>query len=125
VPDVVLDMDDAIDVKLRIAHLNVSQVYEWLPYNGGYDQNVPEGDAERFEWLKGMQITADTTDEQVLAAGRGYAVRYARTAARFRQELIARYGQEKGARVRYAEAFQLCDYGRKADKALLAELFPF
>lgn len=125
VPDVVLDMDDAIDVKLRIAHLNVSQVYEWLPYNGGYDQNVPEGDAERFEWLKGMQINADTTDEQVLAAGRGYAVRYARTAARFRQELIARYGQEKGARVRYAEAFQLCDYGRKADKAMLAELFPF
>jgi len=124
-PEIVLDMDGAIDVKLHIAHLNVSQVYEWLPYNGGYESGVPEDEAERFEWLKGMNITADTTDEQVLSAGRGYAVRYARTAARFRQQLVMRYGPDRGSRVRFAEAFGLSDYGRKADAALLAEFFPF
>ncbi|MDO4739125.1 MAG: PIG-L family deacetylase [Eubacteriales bacterium] len=123
-PDVVLEMDGEIDVKLQIAHLNVSQVYEWLPYNSGHT-DVPEGEAERFEWLKGMEITADTTDEQILAAGRGYAVRFARTAARFRKELVERYGEEKGARVRYAEAFQICEYGRRPDAQLLGELFPF
>ena len=31
--DLVFDMDDVIDVKLYISHLNESQVYEWLPFN--------------------------------------------------------------------------------------------
>ena len=120
----VVDIDDVIDGKLYISHLNVSQVYEWLPYNSGYT-DVPEGDAERFEWLKGMNITADTTDEQVMAAGRGYAVRYAKTAARFRKQLIEKYGEERGAKVRYAEAFQLCEYGTIPDKETEKALFGF
>ena len=61
-------------------------VYEWLAFED--DEIVPEGEAERFEWLKGMKITENTTDEEIMAAGRGYSVRYAKTAARFRKELI-------------------------------------
>ena len=123
--DVALDMDGEIDIKLQIAHLNTSQVYEWLPYTNGEENEVPEGEAERFEWLRGMKITAQTTDEEVMAAKRGYAVRYARTAARFRQELIRRYGPERGGAVRYAEAYQICEYGKQPDAALLEKLFPF
>ena len=122
-PDVVLDMDDEIDIKLQIAHLNVSQVYEWLPFTEG--QTVPEGEAERFEWLKGMNITADTTDEEVMAAPRGYSVRFAKTAARFRKELIARYGEQRGSKIRYAEAFQLCPYGGALTDELKEKLFGF
>ena len=121
--DIVLDMDKEIDIKLQIAHLNVSQVYEWLPWTE--HQTVPEGEAERFEWLKGMNITADTTDEEVMAAPRGYAVRFAKTAARFRKELIARYGQERGSKIRYAEAFQLCPYGGALTDELKEKLFNF
>ncbi len=123
-PDIVLDMDDEIDIKLQIAHLNVSQVYEWLPYTEE-GVVVPEGEAERFEWLKGMEITADTTDEEVMAAPRGYAVRFAKTAARFRKELIARYGEERGSKIRYAEAFQLCPYGGALTEELNQKLFGF
>ncbi len=108
-PDIVVDVDSEIDVKLQIANLNVCQVYEWLPYTHG--EEVPEGEAERFEWLKGMNITADTTDEEVMAAERGYAVRYAKTAARFRKELIEQYGAERGSKIRYAEAYEVCEYG--------------
>lgn len=122
-PDVVLDMDEEIDIKLQIAHLNVSQVYEWLPYTEG--QVVPEGEAERFEWLKGMNITADTTDEEVMAAPRGYSVRFAKTAARFRKQLIERYGVERGSKVRYAEAFQVCPYGGALTEELKQQLFNF
>jgi LmbE family N-acetylglucosaminyl deacetylase len=121
--DIVLDMDDEIDIKLQIAHLNVSQVYEWLPFTE--HQEVPEGEAERFEWLKGMNITADTTDEEVMAAPRGYSVRFAKTAARFRKELIARYGEERGSKIRYAEAFQLCPYGGALTEELNQKLFGF
>ena len=119
----VIDMNDEIDTKLHIAHLNESQVYEWLPYTRG--QTVPEGEAERFAFLKGMEITEDTTDEEVMSVARGYAVRFAKTAARFRRELIERYGEERGSKVRYAEAFELCEYGKQPSPEMEKELFGF
>lgn len=122
-PDIVIDMDEEIDTKLAIANLNVSQVYEWLPYTHG--EEVPEGEEERFAFLKGMEITEHTTDEEVMAAPRGYSVRFAKIAARFRQQLIERYGQEKGRKIRYAEAFELCDYGSPLTEELNKALFPF
>lgn len=121
--DIVIDMDDEIDTKIHIAHLNKCQVYEWLPYNDGYD--VPEDEDARFEWLKGMNITAETTDEEVMAAERGYAVRYAKVAARFRKELIDRYGYERGSKIRYAEAFEVCEYGSPLTDDLKEKLFNF
>ena len=122
--DIVVDMDDEIDTKLGIANLNVSQVYEWLPYSDN-EGEVPDSEAERFEWLKGMEITEDSTDEEIMSVPRGYAVRYAKTAARFRNELIERYGKESGSKVRYAEAFELCEYGEKLTPELEKKLFPF
>ena len=119
--DIVIDIDSEIDVKLKISDINVSQVYEWLPYTKG--ETVPEDKDQRFEWLKGMNITAETTDEEILAAPRGYAVRFAKTAARFRNELIKRYGKEKGNKVRYAEAFEVCEYGGKLTEELYEKLF--
>ena len=112
-------------MKLKIASFNVSQVYEWLPYSEGYEDEVPESEADRFNWLKGMDITQDTTDEEVMAANRGYSVRYAKTAARFRKELIKRYGSEKGSKIRYAEAYELCEYGAELTPQLEKMLFPF
>lgn len=119
--DIVVDIDDVIDIKLKIADLNVSQVYEWLPYTEHED--VPEGKEERFEWLKGMDITAETTDEEIMKAERGYSVRYAKTAARFRNELIKKYGKERGSKVRYAEAYQICEYGGELTEDMRNKLF--
>lgn len=121
--DVVVDIDDAIDVKLTCAGFHESQVYEWLPYTKG--ETVPEDKEERFEWLKGMNITESTTDEEVLAATRGYSVRFAKVAARFRKELIEKYGAEKGSKVRYAEAFMLSEYGTQLTEESKKTLFPF
>lgn len=121
--NVVIDIDDEIDTKLKIADLNVSQVYEWLPFSKGL--TVPEDPAERFAFLKGMEITADTTDEEVMAAGQGYAVRYAKVAARFRKELIAKYGEERGSKIRYAEAYMYCEYGAKLDDEAMKKFFNF
>ena len=117
----VVDMDEEIDAKLHIAHLNESQVYEWLPYTHG--ETAPEEEKERLAFLKGMEITAETTDEAVMAAKRGYAVRFAKTAARFRRELIEKYGNERGQRVRFAEAFGLSEYGKQPDAEFEKEIF--
>lgn len=124
-PDIVIDIDDVIDIKLKAADLNACQVYEWLPYTHGEEDQVPKDPAERFEWLKGMHITADTTDEEVMAATRGYAVRFAKTAARFREKLIERYGVERGSKVRYAESFELSEYGTQLTEEMKKTMFPF
>lgn len=119
-PDIMVDIDSEADVKIAIANINVSQVYEWLPYT--YGETVPEGEAERLEWLKGMNITADTTDEEILAAGRGYAILYAKPAARHRQRLIELYGKEKGSKIRYAEAYEISEYGSPMPEEMKQEL---
>lgn len=119
--DLVVDMDDEIDTKMQIAHMNTSQVYEWLPYNNG--ETVPEGEEARFAWLKGMEITQDTTDEEIMAASRGYSVRFAKTAARFRKELIQKYGQDRGSKIRYAEAYEVCEYGSPLTKEIEAVIY--
>ena len=118
--DVVINIDDEVETKLRIAHLNVSQVYEWLAYEEG--EVPPEDEEGRFEWLKGMEIKQDTTDEEVMKARRGYSVRFAKTAARFRKELIEQYGVEYGSKIRYAEAFEVCEYGGSLTEAVKALL---
>lgn len=118
--DLVVDIDNEVDTKLQIANLNVSQVYEWLPYTHG--QEVPEGEAERFEFLKGMNVTKDTTDEEILAqTKRGYAIRYAKPAAVHREKLIELYGEERGSKVRFAEAYEVSEYGSPITDEIIKE----
>lgn len=119
--DVVIAVDDVIEGKMKIADINVSQVYEWLPYT--YQETVPEDEEERYKWLCGMDMDRWVSDEEVMQLNRGYAVRSAKTAVRFRKELIEKYGEEAGSKVRYAEAFSLCPYGRQPDEELRKQLF--
>lgn len=115
--DLIVNIDDVIDTKFRIADLNVSQVYEWLPYGAG--ENPPENPEERFEWLIGMDIHGTYTDEEILALPRGYGARFAKTASRFRKELIKRFGEKEGSKIRFAEAFQISEYGTPITKEVL------
>ena len=117
----VAGIDDVIETKMQVAHLNESQVYEWLPYNDGV--KLPVTEEEKHAVLWGFDVAPDTTDEEVMAHERGYAVRFAKTAARFRRELIAAYGEEKGKKIRFAEAFALSEYGAKPTKEMEEELF--
>ena len=107
----VASIDSVIEEKMHVAHLNTSQVYEWLPYT--HEEPLPVTEEEKHRVLWGMDVTPDTTDEEVMAQKSGYAVRFAKTAARFRGALIERYGEEKGVKVRFAEAFGLSEYGAK------------
>ena len=50
--------------------------------------------------------------------------RFASIADKYRDKLIEIYGEEKGKKVRYAEAFELCEYGRRPSISELRKLFP-
>lgn len=51
--------------------------------------------------------------------------RFAAVADKHRDRLIALYGEEAGKKVRYAEAFEICEYGRRVSDEELRQLFPF
>ena len=48
-----------------------------------------------------------------------------RTADRFRDKLIELYGEEKGSKVEFAEAFEISEYGSMPSDEELKTLFPF
>ena len=127
--DVVVDIDDVVEDKFRTLNEHVSQVYEWLPYCGCRDHEVPEDPQERYVWLHGDPVTAETSDDTVLGNSlQGYSRRFALSAALYRKQLIDRYG-EKGKHVRFAEAYEFSEYGASPSaeelQKLCGKLFPY
>ncbi len=102
--DVVVDIDAVIEPKGDMLHEHASQVYEWLARG----TTVPESDADRRAWVR----------ERVRN-------RSHQTAERFREQLIARYGPDRGAAVQTAEAFEVCEYGAPLTEEMRETLFPF
>ena len=107
-PDVVVGIDDVIEQKIDMLHCHVSQFYEWLPYNSGTLDSVPTDASARRTWL-----------------AEGRLNRFRTTADESRDLLIALYGEEVGARIEYAEAFEGCEYGSSLTAENIPTLFPF
>jgi LmbE family N-acetylglucosaminyl deacetylase len=107
-PVIVVDVGPFVEKKVDMYHCHTSQMYEWLPYNRGGLDEVPEGDAARRAWLA-----------ERLKAG------WRRTADRFRDKLVELYGQEKGSKIEFAEAFEISEYGWMPSDEDLKRLFPF
>ncbi|RQG94250.1 PIG-L deacetylase family protein [Natrarchaeobius chitinivorans] len=112
-PDVVIDVTDVEDRKIDALHCHESQMYEWLPYTYDELEAVPEGDAERREWLAGDGLShlEENTEMNV--------------ADRFREALIDRYGPERGRAAGHAEAVEISEYGASLTDSRREELFFF
>lgn len=104
-PDVSIPIDDVIDKKIDALDAHVSQVYEWLPWHDGILDQVPKDPVARKAWLKKQRTP--TLSPEVRAA-------------------IAKwYGPDVAAKTVNAESFEICEYGARADDAMLRKLFPF
>jgi hypothetical protein len=55
----------------------------------------------------------------------GFAKRAQGVAQKYRGALEQWYGKDKAATIGHAEAFEICEYGRRPDKKEIAKLFPF
>ncbi|MCB0112152.1 MAG: PIG-L family deacetylase [Caldilineaceae bacterium] len=106
--DVVVAIDETVEQKVDALHCHTSQMYEWLPYNGRYLDEVPADRALRREWLR------QRVEE-----------RLSRQANLYRERLIELYGADRGRAVRYAESFEACEYGTQLTAENLTRLFPF
>lgn len=109
--DVVVAIDDIFAKKIEALHELESQVYEGGA-NGSEEllaQVPPASDpAARKAWLRAR-----------------WEERQGREANRYREALIQWYGEERGKMVKYAEAFEICEYGRQPTREELRKLFPF
>jgi LmbE family N-acetylglucosaminyl deacetylase len=102
-PDVAVAIDDVWDLKVAALDAQVSQMYEWLPWVDGRLAEVPADAAARREWLS--------------------RTRAGRISPAVRSALEARYGAD-AQQIRHAEAFELCEYGRRPSLDELRRMFP-
>jgi len=102
-PDVAVEIDDVWDIKVSALDAQVSQMYEWLPWVDGRLAEVPADAAARKEWLSRS--------------------RSGRISPAVRAALEKRYGAQ-AQEIRHAEAFELCEYGRRPSPDELQRIFP-
>jgi LmbE family N-acetylglucosaminyl deacetylase len=103
-PGIVINIDKAMQKKVEMLNCYVSQQYEWLPWIDGYE--APESAEERLKWFYERQAKKDSE-----------------VADKYRAEIIERYGRP-GNDIKFAEAFEISEYGRKPADEELKELFP-
>lgn len=103
-PHVAVDITSVIDKKIDGMDSHVSQFYEWLPWIGGYADEVPEGKEERKAWLK--EKRSGSINPKVM------------------ESLEKWYGEDRAANVQFVEAFEICEYGSQPSEEDIKRLFP-
>ena len=106
-PTIVVSIDEVADKKWSCILAMPSQFADQDSWLGRYLSGVPEGDEERQKFILDFLRNLDVA-----------------VADQYRERLIALYGEEKGRAIKYAEAFQLCQYGSQVTVEELKELFP-
>jgi len=109
-PDVVVAIDSVVEKKVDALVGMESQFVEGGA--NGYRNPLPENDAAARE----------ARQQQ---ARNGFRSRFAGIANRYRAKLVELYGEEQAKQVRFAEAFEVCEYGRRPSPDELRRLFPF
>ena len=108
-PDVAVSIDSVIEKKLDAMDALESQFYEGGA--NGSSALVPSDPQKQKE--RKQQVRA------------GFERRARDIATQHRSKLADFYGKEAADKVKYAEAFELCEYGRQPNKLELKKLFPF
>jgi LmbE family N-acetylglucosaminyl deacetylase len=109
--DIAVSIDDVFEQKLDAIHELASQIYEGgASGSESFVRSVPPAsdDAGRRAWLKERWQSRQSAEAQ-----------------RARAALTQWYGEEKGKAVKYCEAFEICEYGRKPTTEEIRRLFPF
>ena len=103
-PDVAVDITSVYDKKVSGLDAHESQMYEWLPWIGHYLDQVPKDKNERIQWLAKQRAGTITPE--------------------IKTSLEKWYGKDKAAQVKYAEAFEICEYGTQPNDEEIKRLFP-
>jgi len=110
-PTIAVDIDDVMDQKVRALEQLRTQNYEGGA--GGSEEKMakipsPDDKEARFAYMK-----------------KSWSYRNGAEANQYRDLLIQWYGKEHGEKVKHAETFEVCEYGRRVTDADIKKLFPF
>ncbi len=103
-PDVVVDIGSTYEKKIDGMDAHVSQFYEWLAWVDGRINEVPKDAKARREWLKSRRPFGITPKAREVAE--------------------KWYGKERAAQIKYAESFEIGEYGRRPSDEEIRRLFP-
>lgn len=112
-PDIVVAIDEAFQKKIDALDSLPSQFYETVY---GVDAKTRQ---ERL-----AAIPKDPAGRRAYAEKR-FGNSASGVAEKYRAQLAKRYGATEAAAVKYAEAFEICEYGRQPNEAEIRRLFPF
>lgn len=107
--DVAVSVDDVFEQKVDALTELVSQTFEGGA--GGspeFLEQVPTDPARQREWLMKRWVYRQSGEADL-----------------YRDTLIRLYGEDRGKLVKYAEAFEICEYGRRPSPDELKKMFPF
>lgn len=106
--DVAVAVDKVMDTKWEMLDKMESQFYEWMPWHDGGLETVPADAKARLKWLR-----------------KAWAPRFEQLTRRAEKGLKRAYGKRAASKVRFAEAFEVSEYGRQPSPEELAAIFPF
>jgi LmbE family N-acetylglucosaminyl deacetylase len=106
-PTIVVGIDDVADKKWRCITAMPSQFGDKDSWQARTRPDVPPEDGAREAKL--LDIVKKRNED---------------VANKYRDRLVALYGEERGRKIKYAEAFQLGQYGRQVSIDQLKQMFP-
>lgn len=107
-PDIAVAVDDTMDIKWRMIDAMESQFYEWLAWHTGILDSVPKHRAKRMAWLQ-----------------KAWGPRFAAVTQVHYETLKKWYTPPQAKKVRFAEFFELSEYGHQPNQDELVKLYPF
>lgn len=107
-PDLVLDIEPQLQDLLAMLAAHRTQVFGWLAYEAGLLDQVPEDEDAKPAWLR-----------------QWFKDQVAKRADRFREALVAAYGEPRGKAVTFCEAYEISEYAAPLDDEKRARLWPF
>ncbi len=108
-PDIVVDIGDEMDQLLTALCSHESQFFEWLVFDKRIAEPVPSSLEGRKAFIEKYWMIP----------------RKAYDAKRFHARLEAVYGEARTRRIRYAEAYELSEYGYQPTADEVRRFFPF
>lgn len=102
-PDICVDISKVYDQKIYAMSAHESQYFEWLPWTNGQLNEVPASKEDRLKWLaesRKPQLTKEKNDC-----------------------LVKWYGTNKAREIKWAESFEICEYGKQPTESEIRQLF--
>ncbi len=105
-PDIVVDITPVADKKADAFCANESQMYEWLPWIEGWENELPADPGQWRQFVGNRFLSLLNKVEK------------------FRKAASKWYSPAQLKNIRYVEAFEICEYGSIPGKEEIKRLFP-